>query len=157
MADEVMRVDERLARLEKTVAEGFYELNGRVGRVEGRFDVVEGRLGWVEGRLDAVEGRLGAIERRMDRLEDRLDAMNEKLDVVTESLEGKIRTVLDYLVAFRAEMRRTTTAMRKEHRADRRLMYAVLHDHTVRLRALEGPRSRPPARGRRPHPRITRH
>jgi hypothetical protein len=36
------------------------------------------------------------------------------------------------------ELRRTTAAMRREHKADRRLMFSILKDHGVRLRVIEG-------------------
>jgi len=102
MADDVMALDERLARLEMTVAAGFAELGGR-----------------------------------MDRLEDRTDALNAKLDVSVETLDAKLQLVLERLDAHTREMRVWTEAIVKEHRADRRLMYAMLGDHRVRIQALE--------------------
>ncbi len=109
MTTDVMAVDERLSRLEVTVAKGFAELNGRADRADGR----------------------------MDRLESRLNAMNSKLDIVVESIESKMQLVIERLDATTREMRMTTRAMQLEHRADRRLMYAILKDHGVRIRALE--------------------
>jgi hypothetical protein len=108
--EDVMKVDERLSRLEKTVAEGFY------------------------GNGQQFKGLLG----RMDHLEDRMYALENKMDVVAESLRGDIRTVLDAVVANTDEMRRTTDAIRKEHEADRRLTRAILQDHSTRIRTLEG-------------------
>jgi hypothetical protein len=34
-------------------------------------------------------------------------------------------------------MRRTTDAIVKEHRADRRLMFSILQDHGIRIRDIE--------------------
>ncbi len=110
--DDVMAVDERLSRLETTVANGFFEQGQRVDRVEGR----------------------------MDRLEDRLGALESKLDVVAESIRADIKTVLEAVTAGTDEMRRTTDAIRKEHEADRRLTRLVLDDHGHRLRTVEGRR-----------------
>ena len=62
---------------------------------------------------------------------------DRKLDVVAESLEGKMQLVIERLDATTREMRMTTRAMQLEHRADRRLMYAILKDHGVRIRAIE--------------------
>lgn len=104
-----MAVDERLARLEVTVAKGFAELGGRVDRLEGR----------------------------MSRLEDRTDALNAKLDVSVESLSDKMNLLLERLDAHIREMRVTTEAIVNEHRADRRLMYSMLGDHRIRIGALE--------------------
>lgn len=120
MADDIMAVDERLARLEVTVAKGFAELGGRMG---------------------GLEGRMGGLEGRMSRLEDRLDALNSKLDVVSESLGDKMQLVIERLDAHISEMRLTTQAIVAEHRADRRLMYAMLQDHGIRIRALEHDRA----------------
>ena len=63
---------------------------------------------------------------RMDRLDDRMDAFNEKLCLVLERLD-----------LLSAEIRATTTAMARESRADRRLMFAMLKDHRVRIEVLE--------------------
>jgi hypothetical protein len=78
---------------------------------------------------------------RLDRLEDRVDALNSKLDVTSESLEGTMRLVLERLDAHIHEVRVTTKAIVDEHRADRRLMYAMLQDHGIRIRALEHDRA----------------
>lgn len=106
MADDVMAVDERLAKLEVTVAKGFAELGGS-----------------------------------LDRLEDRVNALNSKLDVTAESLEGKMGLLMERMDAHAQEMRVWTKAIVDEHRADRRLMYAMLQDHGVRIRALEHDRA----------------
>ena len=108
--DDVMAVDERLSKLEKTVAEGFYATGQRFTRLDGR----------------------------INGLEDRMSALENKLDVVAESLRGDIRTVLDAVVANTDEMRRTTDAIRKEHEADRRLARAILQDHSIRMRGPRG-------------------
>lgn len=100
-----MAVDERVTKLEVTVAEGFHELGGRIDRLDGRMDRLDGR---------------------MDRFEERMDAFNEKLGLVLERLD-----------LLSAEMRTTITAMTRESRADRRLMFAMLKDHRVRIEALE--------------------
>ena len=41
---------------------------------------------------------------------------------------------LEAVTALRAEMRRTTRAIRKEHEADRRTTKSVLLDHLTRIR-----------------------
>ena len=151
MADDVMALDERLARLEVTVAAGFSELGGRMGRLEGRMDRLEGSMDRLETRMDGLETRMDGLERRMDgldgrmagfegrmgRLEDRTDALNVKLDVSVETLDAKLQLVLERIDAHNREMRVWTEAIVNEHRADRRLMYAMLGDHRVRIQALE--------------------
>ena len=154
--DDVMAVDERLSRLETTVATGFHEQGQRLSRLEttvatgfreqgARLAHLEGRMGSLEGRMDSLEGRMGSLEDRMgslqDRmgsLEDRMFALENKLDVVADSIRADLKTVLEAVTAGTEEMRRTTDAIRKEHHADRRLMMSILDDHSHRLRTLEG-------------------
>jgi predicted nucleic acid-binding Zn-ribbon protein len=144
MADEIMAVDERVARLEKTVAKGFHELGQRIGGLEHRMGGLEQRMGGLEQRMGGLEQRMGGLEGRMDglerrmaRLEDRMDAFGTKLDVAVESLEGKMNLVLERLDAHTAEMRAITTAMMREYRADRRLTDLAMTDHRHRIEALE--------------------
>ncbi len=108
--DDVMQVDERLTRLETTVANGFFESGQRTGRLEGR----------------------------MDRLEDRMSSLESKIDVFADGIRADLKTVLEAVTTGTEEMRRTTEAIRKEHEADRRLTRSILDDHTHRLRHLEG-------------------
>lgn len=101
--EDVMAVDERLARLEKTVATEFFKHGGR-----------------------------------LDRLEDRMIALDTKFDIAVESIRGDVKTILEVMTGFAAEMRRTTESIRKEHGADRRLTRSILFDHVTRIRTLEG-------------------
>ena len=118
--EEVMAVDERLARLEKTVAESFFEHGGRLDKIDGRLDKIDGRF---------------------DGLEDRMTALDSKVDIAVESIRGDVKTVLEVMTGFIGEMRRTTDSMRKEHAADRRLTRSILLDHVTRIRTLEDDRS----------------
>ncbi len=108
MADDIMAVDERVARLEVTVTTGF----------------------------SALSGRMAVLEHKVDGLNARVDALNGKLDVVSESLEDKMQLVLERLDVWTQESRAASAAMQKR-RADRRLMFATLTDHRVRIEALE--------------------
>ena len=108
--DDVMQVDERLTRLETTVANGFFEIGQRFGRVDAR----------------------------IDRLEDRMGALESKIDVFADGIRADLKTVLEAVTAGTEEMRRTTEAIRKEHEADRHLTRSILDDHSHRLRDLEG-------------------
>ena len=58
MADDVMALDERLARLEVTVAAGFSELGGHMGRLEDRMDRLEG-IPWAASRRAWTDSRGG--------------------------------------------------------------------------------------------------
>ena len=80
----------------------------------------------------------------MANLEDRMDALNTKIDVSTEALRGDIKLVLERVDSLGAEMRREFATVRKEHQADRQLIFSVLKDHGMRLRALESTGPSPP-------------
>ena len=108
MAETVDKVAERLAKLEITVAEGFY----------------------------SVEGRLRSIDQTLHDAELRDLALSQKVDVTAEALRGDVRTVLEAVTSVGEEMRRTTDSIREEHAADRVLVTAV-EQHARRIHTLE--------------------
>ena len=114
--DEAMKIDERIGRLELTVAKGFFEQGQRIG---------------------GLEGRMGSLEGRMGGLEDRMDALSAKFDVTTDAVLDAIKTVLERIDGLGEQMERSTAAIRKRHAADRRLTDSVLGDHKRRILALE--------------------
>ena len=116
MEDTVEKVAERLAQLEKTVAEGFFANSEQFKQADGRFN---------------------SLDARFNAMELRLDALDNKIDISVESLRSDIKTVLDAVGALADEMRRTTAATRKEHAADREILKLALQDHSIRLQGLE--------------------
>jgi hypothetical protein len=133
MANDVMALDERIGRLEDTVASGFTAVNNRIDTLDGKVNALDARMNGFDDRLGRLEVTVaqGFFEhaKRMDRSDQRMDAMNHKMDVGFERLEGKIQTVLEHLDTFKEETRRNFDAFFKESRADRRLMYSILRDH----------------------------
>ena len=118
-----MDVDERLekleaavVRLETTVSHGFSDL---------------------AKRIEGFDRRMDGFDARLDRFDLRLEAMNNKIDVTAESLRGDIARVVDLVGGLTEHLDRTVGNMRREHDADRRLMYATLKDHRSRLASLE--------------------
>lgn len=83
------------------------------------------------------DARLRELEERMANFEDRTDALNIKIDVATEAVRGDIKLVLERVDSLGAEVRREFATMRREHQADRQLLFPVLKDHRMRRRALE--------------------
>ncbi|MEO8678613.1 MAG: hypothetical protein ABI665_06185 [Vicinamibacterales bacterium] len=75
--EEVMAVDKRLARLEETVAKGFFEQGRCLTKIEGHLSKIDGSLGKIDSHLRAHTGRF-------DRLEDRMLALESKVDVVAD-------------------------------------------------------------------------
>lgn len=98
--------------------------------------------------IDNVSERLTALEvtvakgfveneRQFHEAELRDIALNRKIDVNTESLRGDIRTVLDAVGSLADEMRRTTSSIREEHAADRKILTLAIEQHATRLFDLE--------------------
>ena len=130
MEDTVEKVAERLAQLERTVAEGFHENTKQFSRVEAR-------IGRLEARFGGLEARFGGFEARFSGFEARLDALDNKIDVSVESLRGDIKTVIEVLTAHIDEMRRTTESIRKEGAADREILKLALLNHDRHIHSLE--------------------
>ena len=64
-----------------------------------------------------------------------------------EAVRGDIKLVVERVDSLGAELRREFATVRKEHQADRQLIFSVLTDHGMRLRALESAgQSSPPDR-----------
>jgi hypothetical protein len=101
---------------------------------------LEGRMGGLEGRMGGLEGRMGGLEWRMANVEQGMGAQSNKMSVLTESLRGDIQTVLETVIRFTDEMRRTTASVRKEHEADRRVLHLALENHGTRIAWLESDR-----------------
>jgi len=143
MADEIMAVDERLARLEVTVATGFSELRSEIGLVEGR---LRAEIGGVEGRLRAeiggVEGRLraeiGGAEDRL-RLEGgtNTSSVESRLRVLIEASRDEQRLAAE---GFGATLDRIETRLEQMHREylhTRNDHASAIQDHDRRITALE--------------------
>lgn len=116
---EAVKLDERIGKLEETVAKGFFE--------QGR------RLKKLEDRMGGLEGRVGGLEKRMD-------ALSEKFDVLADTVLDATKTVLERIAGLSQQMERSTKAIRKRHSADRRLTRLTLADHNRRLQVLESDR-----------------
>jgi hypothetical protein len=87
--------------------------------------------------MDGFDARMDGFDARMDRFDQRLEKMNDKIDVTAESLRGDIQRVVEVVGAMTEHLDRTAENIRKEHEADRRLIYATLKDHRSRLASLE--------------------
>ena len=62
MTDTVEKVAERLAQLEKTVAEGFYETNSRFAALDNKIDVsVESLRGDIKTVIEVVSAKAMTI------------------------------------------------------------------------------------------------
>lgn len=130
MADAIMALDERLARLEMTVASGFSEQGTRITRLEEKVD----RLG---EKVDGLEQKVDRLGAKVNGLDEKLEGLNSKLDVSMESLEAKMQLVAERVEVRMNEIATLVETMGREWRADRRLVYAMLKEHRVRIESLE--------------------
>ena len=83
MADDIMALEERLARLEITVATGFSEVAARIDHVEtslrGEIGSVESRLRvLIEANHDEQRTMAEAYGATLERIDARLDRMHQE-------------------------------------------------------------------------------
>ena len=83
--EDVMKVDDRLSKLEKTVAEGFYA-NGQ------RFNALEDRVAALENKMDVVaESLRGDIRTVLDAVVANTDEMRRTTDAIRKEHEADRR------------------------------------------------------------------
>ncbi|WP_407055035.1 hypothetical protein [Paenibacillus dendritiformis] len=58
-----------------TIVQELQGLNGRIDKMDKRFDQVEQRLDKMDQRFDQVEQRLSKVEQRLDKMDSRLEAI----------------------------------------------------------------------------------
>jgi hypothetical protein len=104
---------------------------------DARMDGFNVRMDGFNARMDRFDARMDGFDARLDRFDQRLDAMNNKIDVTAEWLRGDMKRVLEVVGGVTEHLDRTIDNIRKEHDAERRLMYATLKDHRSRLARLE--------------------
>lgn len=80
---------------------------------------------------------INKLSERMYGVEDRADATNSRLDIMKDELRGDIKLAMERLDGLRELIERKAQGGQKERAADQRLLYALVKDHTRRLRALE--------------------
>ena len=109
MADDVMALDERLARLEVTVAAGFAELGGRMGRLEDRTDALNAKLDVSVETLDA----------KLQLVLERLDAHNREMRVWTEAIVNEHRADRRLMYSMLGDHRVRIEALEQDVRSSR--------------------------------------
>ncbi len=89
--------DGRLDRMDSR----FDQVDGRLDRMDSRFDQVDGRLDRMDGRFDQIDGRFDRMDGRLDRAESKLDelqrAISEQGDRLTQRmllLSGLTTTII---------------------------------------------------------------
>ena len=94
MTDTVEKVAERLAQLEKTVAEGFYETNSRFAALDNKIDVsVESLRGDIKTVIEVVSALTDEMRRTTDSIRKEGAADREILKLAILNHERRIQTV----------------------------------------------------------------
>lgn len=117
MANEVMKVDERLARLEVTVATEFHEIGKQFREVFQRFDKIDQRFDGIDQRFDGIDQRLGGVDQRLDGIDHRLDRLEAAFKVQDDRLVAIDRTMTEGFRDIGARIDRL--ASRRSRRARR--------------------------------------
>jgi hypothetical protein len=121
MADDLMALDERIARLEVTVATGFFELSTRIENLETR-----------------VRADLGAdIVGVENRLRDEIGGVESRLRVLIEANRDEQR---QYAEGFGAALERIESRlelMHRDHLQTRDDHARAIEGHERRIAALE--------------------
>ena len=76
MADVYMELDDRIGRLEETVAKEFFALNGRMGRLEDRMDAMGHKF---EVAVETLEGKIQTVLEHVDALTNEMRRNTEAL------------------------------------------------------------------------------
>ena len=106
MADDVMALDERLARLEMTVAAGFKELGDRMGRLEDLTDALNVKLDVSVETLDA----------KLQLVLERIDAHTREMRVWTEAIVKEHRADRRLMYSMLGDHRVRIQALEQEVR-----------------------------------------
>ncbi len=109
LSEELLELPERVAALDRHVAEIDGRLTGRLDalaeqlaafaatterrleEVDRRFDAVDARFDAVDTRLDAVDRRFDAVDARFDAVDTRLDAVDRRFDAVDARFDAADR------------------------------------------------------------------
>lgn len=117
MADneEAMKVDERLARLELTVAKEFHHVGTRFDKVDtqlGRLEeTVAKEFHQIGRRFDGIDQRFDGIDQRFDGIDQRLDRIETAFKVHDDKLTAGFRDIaerIDRLGSRRSRPRKRT-------------------------------------------------
>ncbi|WGU92264.1 hypothetical protein QJQ58_16905 [Paenibacillus dendritiformis] len=90
-----------------TIVQELQGLNGRIDKMDKRFDQVEQRLVKVEQRLDNMDKRFDQVEQRLDKVEQRLDQMDKRF----EQVEQRLDTMDSRLEAIEIEVKQVNTSL----------------------------------------------
>jgi hypothetical protein len=129
MPDEIMAVNERLTRLEVTVATGFSELRAEIG---AKTSGLEDRL-----RADIGAKTSGVEDRLRNEIGAKTSSLESRLRVLIEASRDEQRLAAEGLGAALDRIEARLTQMHEEYVQTRNDHASALQDHDRRIGALE--------------------
>lgn len=124
----------KIVDLKKHVDGRFAELTDSV---DGRFAQVDGRFAQVDARFAQVDARFDAVDTRFDSLEKNIATEHETtrrhMDMLFEKFKAENRLALDKIMATDQQL----VSLKASNVVEHATFVEVLHDHEVRIKALE--------------------
>lgn len=119
------------------VSELKAEMDAQFADVKERFAEVKERFARIDDRFVQVDERFAQIDERFEHLERRItteaEATRRHFDVIAEDLKSDIRMLAAAVESVSNTLERHIITNGSEHAT----MTAALHDHEVRITALE--------------------
>lgn len=134
MTDDIMALDERLTRLEMTVATGFSEIGTRIGQLE------TGLRDEIRAFEDGLRAEMGAIE---SGLRDEIGSVEGRLRVLIEAGRDEQRMTAEGYGATLERIDARLEQMHEEHLQAQGDHARALQDHERRITVLERRRRNP--------------
>lgn len=139
----------------RTIHGLFAKVDARFAKIDQRFEEVDHRFAQIDGRLAKVDARFATIDERFTKVDEQFaevrsqfEAMDRRItsegadtrrhfDVVAEQMKADIAMLAGAVVAATSSLERYIA----EDRNERATVTGVLHNHEIRLTALERPGS----------------
>ena len=81
----------------KMIMEELAKIHGCLDKMDGRLDRMDDRFDKMDGRLDRMDDRFDKMDGRLDRMDDRFDKMDRCMDALESSTKQEIRSLKTYL------------------------------------------------------------
>ena len=128
-----MRVSQLKAEMDAQFADvkaQFADVKERFARIDDHFVQIDERFGQIDERFVQIDERFENLERRITT---EAEATRRHFDVIAEDLKSDIRMLAAAVESVSNTLERHIITNASEHAT----MTAALHDHEVRITALE--------------------
>ena len=96
--------------------------------------------GRIESWIRSCSGsrmKFNRLSERVYGVEDRSDVITSRLDIMRDELRGDVMIAVERIDGLRQLLERSRNEEREQRAVDQRLLYALVKDHSRRLRAIE--------------------